>query len=88
MSHKILQIALAAAAIASIAAPAFADDWHHHRREVHRHDYRPGYAPYYRRGYVYAPPPVVYAPPPVAYAPPPVVYGGPSVNFVLPLHIR
>ncbi|HEY1505253.1 MAG TPA: hypothetical protein VGF92_13190 [Stellaceae bacterium] len=72
MKRTILQAALAGAAVLSLAAPAFAEPWHHH----HRHFYHP-----YHPGYVYAPPPVVYAPPP-----PPPVYAGPSFSINIPLH--
>jgi hypothetical protein len=60
MIRKFLQISLVAATALGVAAPAFAQDWHHHDRDWghpywHRH--------YYQPGYVYAPPPpVVYGP--------------------------
>jgi hypothetical protein len=76
MKRMILSAMLAGAAVFSLAAPAFADRWHHHD---HRYDHR-YYHPYHR-GYVYAPPPpVVYAPPP-----PPPVYAGPAFSLTIPL---
>jgi hypothetical protein len=51
MTSKLLQTALIALGVLSIAAPAMAQPWHRHYR-------------HYYPGYVYAPPPVVYAPPP------------------------
>jgi hypothetical protein len=89
MKRTILSALLVGAAVFSLAAPAFADEWHHHD---HRYDHR-HYHPY-PRGYVYAPPRVVYAPPRVVYAPPPVVYAppppppiyaGPSFSITVPL---
>ena len=87
MKSKILQAALIAVTMFGVAAPAFADrdDWRdrgrHEWREHERHEWRERhrgvfYRPFYRPGYVYAPPPVVYAPPP-----PPPVYAGPSLSF-------
>jgi hypothetical protein len=82
MKSKILQAALIAATMLSVAAPAFADDWHDHGRRAWReHEWREHHRGYYRPGYVYAPPPpVVYAPPP-----PPPVYAGPSFSLTIPL---
>jgi hypothetical protein len=93
----------AAALLAGIAAPAFADndDWRHDRHEWReRAEYRdrewhewclrhPGAYAY--PGYVCpvpAPPTVYYAPP--YYAPPPaVIYTPPpSLEIFVPLHIR
>ena len=62
-----------AAVVASIAAPAMADD--RRRRDDHRRDY------HHDRGYA-AP---VYAPPGVIYAPSP---GPPALQFVFPLTFR
>jgi len=83
MKSKILQAALIAATMVSIAAPAFADDWRdherHERREREWREHHRGVV--YQPGYVYAPPPpVVYAPPP-----PPPVYAGPSFSLTIPL---
>ncbi len=73
MKRMILSALLVGATVFSLAAPAFADRWHHHdHRYYHPHPYH--------RGYVYAPPPVVYAPPP-----PPPVYAGPSFSLTIPL---
>jgi hypothetical protein len=71
MKRTILSALLVGATVLSVAAPAFADRWHHH---PYRHYYH-----HPDRGY-YAPPPVVYAPPP-----PPPVYAGPSFNITVPL---
>jgi len=79
MKTRLLKSLLLAAAAIGIAAPAFADDWHHDRDHDRWHHHRAPVYSYYSPGYVYPPPPVVYAPPP----PPPVV-AAPSLNIVIP----
>jgi len=74
-----------------MAAPARADDDHHHGQWRHRGHYEHrgyvhAYRPYYYRSYSYQPGGYYYyTPPPVYVEPPPPSWG---LNLVFPLHFR